>query len=328
MNDIISIIIPVYNTKRDLLVSCLQSVLNQTYHKLEIIIINDGSDCEDTIYVCQNMARRYKNIVLVSQKNKGTSYARYVGVGLATGKYLMFVDSDDTLPRTACAKLYSMIEEYKVEMVSGQIRDKIILTKDVEIANRYEILCMVIKNMELIGWTLCGKIFITSIMKKQYYPFEDIYYGEDLIAEVEYLCECKRIWLTTQKVYNYITNPMSTTHIRDHDSPKRLSLCRMWEVIYNIYKTNNIEEAYPYIRAYYLNSVFSSYLLCAYNKYPNYKEMMKTYKRILNSNQMEIVKNPFIKNKYKYFIAIYLKEIFLIKHKIKGNLNKDLGDTY
>ncbi len=93
--DLISIIIPFYN-EEDYFDSCIQSVLNQTYKNIEIIIINDGSD---TKYL--DKLEFYKNLnsnkikIIHNKDNKGVSYARNIGIDSARGNYIAFIDSDD-----------------------------------------------------------------------------------------------------------------------------------------------------------------------------------------------------------------------------------------
>jgi len=93
MNPLISIIIPVYNVE-SYLKDCLESVINQTYKNLEIIIINDGSQ-DNSKEICYNYAKKDSRIKLINKKNEGVSAARNTGMDLATGEYISFIDSDD-----------------------------------------------------------------------------------------------------------------------------------------------------------------------------------------------------------------------------------------
>ena len=92
-NQIVSIIVPVYNSQ-EFIEECINSIINQTYRKLEIILVDDGS-ADNSLQICNDIAQTDNRIIVLSQSNKGVVNARRNGVRRATGKYIMFVDSDD-----------------------------------------------------------------------------------------------------------------------------------------------------------------------------------------------------------------------------------------
>ena len=94
-NSIISVIIPVYNVEK-YLSRCIESVLNQTYRNLEIIIVDDGST-DDSLNICRRYEKKDKRIKVIHQDNGGLSSARNKGLMNSTGEYISFVDSDDWL---------------------------------------------------------------------------------------------------------------------------------------------------------------------------------------------------------------------------------------
>ena len=93
LNELISIIVPVYNVEK-YLKKCIDSILNQTYSNIEILLIDDGSTDNSGI-ICDNFKKRDSRIKVVHKKNSGVSSTRNYGLDLATGKYISFVDSDD-----------------------------------------------------------------------------------------------------------------------------------------------------------------------------------------------------------------------------------------
>lgn len=107
MEDLISIIIPVYNVE-NYLERAVNSVINQTYTNLEIILIDDGSK-DNSGLICEEVAKRDKRIKVMHQENSGLSVARNVGIKNATGKYIGFVDSDDLISNKMYEVLYSAI---------------------------------------------------------------------------------------------------------------------------------------------------------------------------------------------------------------------------
>lgn len=105
--ELVSIIVPVYNTE-SYLEKCLNSILNQTYKNIEVIIIDDGST-DDSYKILQEFQNKDKRIVLLQQKNSGQGVARNKGIEISKGKYIFFVDSDDRVTE-------NMIEEMVLEI--------------------------------------------------------------------------------------------------------------------------------------------------------------------------------------------------------------------
>lgn len=111
----ISVIIPVYNVEQYLR-QCLDSVINQKFHDMEIILVNDGST-DDSLSICQEYREKDKRIVLIDQKNAGLAAARQAGLEYAGGEYVTFVDSDDWLEVEMYEKMYQAAAESGAEIV-------------------------------------------------------------------------------------------------------------------------------------------------------------------------------------------------------------------
>lgn len=119
MNTKVSVIVPVYNIK-EYLVECLQSLVNQTLKEIEIVLVNDGST-DGSDLICAEYAQKYSNIKYVSQQNQGQSVARNNGLKVASGEYILFVDSDDYISESALEKLYSIATSLSVDIVVGDM---------------------------------------------------------------------------------------------------------------------------------------------------------------------------------------------------------------
>lgn len=129
--DTISIIVPVYNTEK-YLSQCIYSIISQSYSKLEIVLIDDGS--RDNSYVlCEEFSTIDKRIRVIHQKNGGAAAARNIGLKIATGKILAFVDSDDYLDPTAFEEMLAMMRRSDADIVEcafvNEFQDKSIITK-------------------------------------------------------------------------------------------------------------------------------------------------------------------------------------------------------
>lgn len=107
MGELISVIIPVYNVKQ-YLYKCVKSVIEQTYYNIEIILIDDGSTDGSTI-LCDEMANIDSRIKVIHQENKGLSGARNTGLDCCSGRYVMFLDSDDFIEMDMIESLYQRI---------------------------------------------------------------------------------------------------------------------------------------------------------------------------------------------------------------------------
>lgn len=108
--DKISIIVPVYNGEKTLL-RCVNSIVNQSYNNLEIILVNDGST-DSSFAMCDDFAQQDKRIKVINQDNAGRNIARNQGMAAATGEFISFMDQDDYLDQNYFKNLHDQIEEY------------------------------------------------------------------------------------------------------------------------------------------------------------------------------------------------------------------------
>ena len=112
---LVTIIVPVYNTGH-YLAGCVESILRQSYKKLEVILVDDGSTDESS-YVCDSFVKRDSRVKVVRQGNDGVSAARNRGMGVASGKYVTFVDADDTLLPNAIETMAILIQDTGADCV-------------------------------------------------------------------------------------------------------------------------------------------------------------------------------------------------------------------
>ena len=147
---LISVVLPIYNVEK-YLKRCLESVVNQTYKNLEIILVNDGST-DSCLQICEEYAKCDNRIKLINKKNSGLGMARNTGIDNANGEYICFFDSDDYIKLDTIEKLYRKIEKEMPEIIcfgfnrvstDGKITDKNIpnmkknMFKNEEIVNEF-----------------------------------------------------------------------------------------------------------------------------------------------------------------------------------------------
>lgn len=187
----VSIIVPTYNGEK-YIKKCVESIMNQTYSNIEIIIVNDGST-DSTKKIIEELKRKDNRIKLYSNKNKGVSFSRNFGIDKSTGEYIFFVDSDDHIKPNTIEIMMDIIKKYDCDVVrcnymvekedgtiiNNNIEDKYIYSKD--------------DKEELIKQIVFGKIPSFScllLIKKEKIikKFdESIPYMEDLIFVLELL---------------------------------------------------------------------------------------------------------------------------------------------
>lgn len=114
MNELISVIVPVYNVE-DYLAKCVESILNQTYKNLEIILIDDGST-DGCPLICDEFSVKDNRVKVIHKKNGGLSDARNFGLDIMTGEYVTFIDSDDWIDEDLIERQYNCIKNHDVDI--------------------------------------------------------------------------------------------------------------------------------------------------------------------------------------------------------------------
>lgn len=228
MNEIkISVIIPCYNVQ-NYVGQCLQSIGSQNYRHLEIICINDGST-DDTLSVLNSFAANDSRIIIVNQDNQGLSETRNKGISIATGEYLMFVDSDDWVGVGYFDTFLSPLKE-DVDLVIGSYTREFAtksLSRDLKIEGKY---AADFFQRRLIGLvdeelrdpsqadsivTIWSKLYKFEIIKDHaitFDPIEKIGTAEDLLFNLKYSKYCDKIFVIDQPLYHYRKSDNSFTN--------------------------------------------------------------------------------------------------------------------
>ncbi len=214
-----SIIIPVYNVEK-YLKRCLDSLVGQSYENIEIIAVDDGSK-DNSLNILQEYEKKYKNIIVVSQKNQGSFMARTNGIKIATGDYCLFVDSDDWINNDTIEKINRYITEYKnVDIIKFRFVYEPSKKIQTEYSKNNHILSEEEKKeiyRDLLLTTkynnLCNEVF-----KRKLYSVDNlildrrISYGEDLLVNLNIFYRAKKIVLINDPLYHYLLNDDSITH--------------------------------------------------------------------------------------------------------------------
>lgn len=130
-----SIVVPVYNVE-NLLERCVNSLVNQTYKNIDIILVNDGST-DGSGRLCDEFENKYENIRTFHKKNGGLSDARNIGIESARGEYIIFVDSDDYIDLNTCHNFYNIIKKRKPDILVGSAK-KVLKENIVNMEHSYQ----------------------------------------------------------------------------------------------------------------------------------------------------------------------------------------------
>lgn len=205
MEQLISVIIPVYNSEQ-YISSCLDSIINQTYQNLEIIVVNDGSTDNSLklLLEYQGKDRRIKTIDIV---NHGVSHARNIGIKYSTGEYITFVDSDDTIELDTIETLYKDIIENEADLVqcNNYINSKkTYYTYDNHKLNgKTEVFQEFLKD--LLCCTVWGKLYKRELF--DYVSFNEEYNNhEDELFLYEIVKHCNSVFMEAKLLYKYSWN--------------------------------------------------------------------------------------------------------------------------
>lgn len=238
MNELISIIVPVYNSEK-YIEKCITTITSSTYSNLEVILIDDGSN-DGSGQICDKIKKSDNRISVIHQSNHGVSYTRNLGIKLANGTYIAFIDSDDTISIDYFEKLLKCLETNKADlsictvahMRGSQIqRDAlgsiIIDFEKIDIDSKENFLEL---NKKYYLYGPVNKLYKTEIIKKNKVEFPiDTSYGEDLLFNFKYLEYCRVIAYTEGGVYYYNhDNEVSLSHkYRENifENGLRLNLC-------------------------------------------------------------------------------------------------------
>ena len=211
MEDLISIIVPVYNVEA-YLKECISSIMNQTYHALQVILIDDGST-DKSGEICDCFAKQDDRIEVIHQKNSGVSSARNAGLQVANGRFVIFTDADDKLPNTAYQSLLAAWTGEEESLVIGKIKyidnegNEIKISSDFREAkidiNTFTRDLIEEKKFGYLGY-LCDKLFVRRIITENGLIFNHaIKLNEDRLFILQYLFYCKEVLFCNRTIYFY-----------------------------------------------------------------------------------------------------------------------------
>lgn len=241
MENLVSIIVPIYNVDK-YLSQCIESIINQTYRNIEVILINDGST-DKSYEICLKYAILDKRIQLINKDNGGSANAKNYGLGVAKGDYIVFVDSDDFIELDMIEYMVNTIIYTGADIVQcdfesiykDTIKHKTDTSKETIISSE--------KFLELFLKEWKSSLFWNKLFKKE--VIANVYFNEGRCIDDEfftYKCvmNARLIAISDKVVYNYRIRKSSV--MRSKDSQKQILKDRIdylferYNIVSNVYK--------------------------------------------------------------------------------------------
>lgn len=223
-NLLITVIVPIYKVE-PYIKKCLDSIINQTYQKLEIILVDDGSP-DNCGMICDEYAKRDNRIIVIHKENGGLSSARNAALDIAKGEYVMFVDSDDWVKPEFCAVALRMALQENVQIVSfgymnifinkGHVivRRQKCSTSNPRIISASEGVRHLITYDDRINNYVWNKIYKRSLWEDVRFPEGRLF--EDQAVTCLLIIRSKTIYVSDAILYNYIKRSDSITGVGKH----------------------------------------------------------------------------------------------------------------
>ena len=255
----ISIIVSIYN-QAEYLDECIESIVNQTYKNIEIILVNDGSS-DNSLEICNKYKNIDDRIVIIDKENGGLSSARNSGLDIASGKYIMFCDADDYYFPNTCQILYNLIDNNNCDFAIGNyinccedstlwkkpIFDKEIY-KDFKLSiNDYD------KSFYVMSSSVCNKIFRREFIDKYNLRFIVGVPAEDAIFTTYCFIKANSTYYTSDVIYSYRQRNAGTSISTNNNLKYFTGISKAYRYIYNNFNDNGELGFYRY---FYLKTLF------------------------------------------------------------------------
>ena len=323
---LVSIIVPIYNVEK-YLNKCIDSIINQTLKDIEIILVNDGSS-DNCGNIIDEYAKQDERIIAIHKENGGQSSARNMGLDIAKGKYVGFIDSDDWIELDMYESMYQRIEATSSDVCvcgrnqySNEYRFENSLNLDNEVFdfNHYKKQDYIVNRLFYKHTvSTCNKIYKLDLVHKNNIKFKDVSYvgSEDALFNYSFVLIANKICSVNRSYYNNLGRIGSTT--RNYNKGYMLRTANliksMDEFSIKLHQENISKEIIPMFLLFFFQWNISQIKLYSENCYTdiktelieasNNKEFMR-YVKILSSNKSI--------NKYMKNMGFRSKGIMLIK---------------
>ncbi len=307
----VSVIVPVYKVEK-YLNECVDSIINQTYKNIEIILVDDGSP-DNCSKICDDYATKDNRIKVVHKENGGLASARNAGTDIANGEFITFVDSDDYILDTMVEKMVNLFENHNADVVQVSFTRGNFIKKNEEIKVFSNEEC--INNYALdnvVRPEAWAKLYSAILMKENKFN-EKIKYAEDLELGLSLYKKFRKIVISNEELYYYRENPNGITSNSINEG-------RLYEanILYNaLIKEVKGTETYNCIMYRYIRCCFAILNRIVESKKYQYFEDFRN--RIISAEK-ELIDNKYLGKKYqiglKILVAISSPSLYRIIMKL------------
>ena len=312
----VSVIVPVYNVE-DYLRKCLDSLVNQRLEGMEIIIVNDGST-DNSEKIINEYAKKYSNIKTFKKKNSGLSDTRNFGIKHATGEYITFVDSDDSVTSDMYHKMYVKAKSGDYDIVTSDINyvypdheKEIYTTPKSDTENIKEVF------IDLYP-TVCTKIFKKELFTKNKLEFKSGVWYEDVEIMYRMLPLVKKIGVIHKAFYQYLQREKSITNTV---SPKIYDYINNFNGLVDYYKEKGFyEEYYEELEYAYVRYAYATFIktCLAYDKKEYLKAVDFAIKNVHDNFPKYRRNKYFYKSKKGLYLVMFNKMVARVLYRLRG----------
>lgn len=329
----ISVIVPVYNSQK-YLAECIESIINQTYKNIELILVNDGST-DNSEEICKSYLLKNNNIKLINIENSGSAVARNVGIDNANGDYIAFIDSDDTIHQEMFYELISQVRKTPYDIVSCDLKNISAIGIDIGLESSLlrggyytkkdieELIFPYLINTDDLSQNKWPMRMVTKIYNRKFLQDNQLKFVDELKAAQDFVFSVATIYkasnffyLKEAYYYNYRENMSSRTHTFLDRALENYIF--MNAVLRDIVTENSEYDFSSQLALSKFHSILSSIsylyrpggpanLIYKYSKTKNIIERLKDTKslKLINFNKLNIKKKI-------YYILVKYNQVLLI----------------
>ena len=337
----VSVIVPIYNAEI-YIKKCVDSIISQLFNNIEIILVNDGSTDKSGL-ICDEYAKKDIRIKVIHKNNEGVAMARNEGMKLATGKYFVFIDSDDYVENDYIEILYNAMVVKDVDLVLSGYK-KVALENN-KIIDEYVKLDRLMSTEQFLNHIHeylekmliqgpCSKIFKRNIIEENNIKFpNNMSFGEDTIFVYSYIEKCKNIFNICHAPYNYLVHKNNSLSSKAIGNKLEIFIFINEKLMNLLSKYNAINEK----NKEYINSNICNQLIYLDEDFVSGENIdkLRRLNEVVNNNvvinsfinskrtdfQYKIIKSLMLRKKIRYINLFYNVKKH-IKHKVIYKINR------
>ncbi len=327
-NKLVSVIVPVYNVEK-YLKRCVNSILNQTYRTLEIILVDDGST-DQSGKICDEYDKENISVKVVHKSNGGLSDARNFGLDIAKGKYVTFIDSDDWIREDYIEVLVKTLEygNTKISACSYQKVNEMGMAREcvknsdylsnIEVWHTLEAYQHLFLNKQ-IDCSACAKLYERALFYDIRFPVGKLY--EDQFTTYKVFHHAQGVTYVNEDMYYYFNRPESIQN-------EQFSINKMDELEANLECVQFVEEKYPQLREEVSCKLVSScfHMLFAIENRTIWKKQVEQLEKIIKMNRRKMIVGWNVNRKVRLgclcsYFGFGLTRWIYLKSGVRGKIN-------